>query len=410
MRDRGRHAIFIGYRREDSQDTAGRIYDRLVAAFGESEVFKDVDNLPIGTDFGRYILTLLPQCRIFLALIGPGWLDARDESGGRRIDNPSDWVRIEIETALGYSGLQVVPVLVNGARMPQVDELPASMQALARLNAAVVRRDPDFHADMTRIVAAMKERVRPDAVVFGSRRPVRGKSIRILLVSVALLVGVTIGAVNILPRTTLLEFIGAGELSPYLRENPEVLAKAVQEVNKELELRKRIEGDPRDYSIGAADAPITIVEFFDYRCSFSRAARPWLQEVVRQNPRTVRLVFKEFPILGAESLEASKAAIAARNQQRYLDLHNALMTRGKDLDSREIDNLARSVGIDVARMRLEMENEGVREHLQANHAIAAEANVQGTPAILIDGHWLRGWEPQQAEQLLADAKRRLEAQ
>lgn len=161
MAGTAKHAIFIGYRREDSQDTAGRIYDRLVAAFGEPDVFKDVDNLPIGTDFGDYILGLLPQCRVFLALIGPGWLDARDASGARRIDNPADWVRIEIETALKTPGLQVVPVLVNGARMPREDELPESLRRLARFNAAVVRRDPDFHVDMTRIVAALKDRVAP---------------------------------------------------------------------------------------------------------------------------------------------------------------------------------------------------------------------------------------------------------
>ena len=81
------NALFIGYRRDDTQDTAGRIYDRLVRAFGEKAVFKDVDNLPIGSDFGAHILGLLPRCRVFLALIGPDWLDAKDETGHRRLDD-----------------------------------------------------------------------------------------------------------------------------------------------------------------------------------------------------------------------------------------------------------------------------------------------------------------------------------
>lgn len=155
-----REAIFIGYRRDDTQDTAGRIYDRLAAAFGERAVFKDVDNLPIGTDFGEYILGLLPRCRVFLALIGPHWLEAKDETGQRRLDDPADWVRLELETAFATPGLQVVPVLVNGARMPRGDELPESLRRLPRLNAAVVRRDPDFNTDMARMVEALRASVR----------------------------------------------------------------------------------------------------------------------------------------------------------------------------------------------------------------------------------------------------------
>jgi formylglycine-generating enzyme required for sulfatase activity len=170
------NAIFIGYRRDDTQDTAGRVYDRLVAAFGEKAVFKDVDNLPIGTDFGDYILGLLPRCRVFLALIGPGWLDAKDETGRRRLDDPHDWVRIELETAFATPGLQIVPVLVNGARMPRSDELPESLRRLTRFNAAMVRRDPDFSTDMARMVEALRASVKSGALdlagLGGERKPV----------------------------------------------------------------------------------------------------------------------------------------------------------------------------------------------------------------------------------------------
>ena len=150
------HSIFIGYRRDDTADASGRVFDRLHREFGAGEVFKDVDNLPVGVDFGQHILTILPKCRVFLAMIGPGWIDVRDEGGLRRLDNPNDWVRIELETALATPGLQIVPVLINGAPMPREEMLPDSLRRLVRLNAAIVRRDPDFHKDMDKLIAALR--------------------------------------------------------------------------------------------------------------------------------------------------------------------------------------------------------------------------------------------------------------
>lgn len=156
----GREAIFIGYRRDDTADVAGRIYDALERKFGRERLFKDVDNLRPGADFGAYIQTVLPRCQVALILIGPHWLDARDEAGARRLDDPNDWVRIEIETALATPGLDVVPVLVNGARMPRSDELPESLRPLLRRHAAVIRRDPDFRDDVGKLSAALSESVK----------------------------------------------------------------------------------------------------------------------------------------------------------------------------------------------------------------------------------------------------------
>jgi hypothetical protein len=154
------HAVFIGYRREDTADVAGRIYDAFVHRFGRERIFKDVDNIRPGADFGQYIKTVLPKCRVFLALIGPNWVESRDETGARRIDNPHDWVRIEIETALATPRLEVVPVLVNGAHLPKPQELPASLRPLLRRNAAAIRRDPDFHDDVARLSDALQDSVR----------------------------------------------------------------------------------------------------------------------------------------------------------------------------------------------------------------------------------------------------------
>src|SRR5690606_33075208 len=88
-------------------------------------------------------------------LIGPNWAEARDAEGRRRLDDPADWVRIEIETALAQDGVHVVPVLINGAQLPRAEDLPESLRPLLRRNAAVVRRDPDFRDDVERLMRAL---------------------------------------------------------------------------------------------------------------------------------------------------------------------------------------------------------------------------------------------------------------
>lgn len=152
-------AIFIGYRRDDTADVAGRIYDAMAQRFGKQRVFKDVDNIGPGIDFGNYIKTVLPRCLVVLVLIGPNWLGSKDETGKRRLDDDHDWVRIEIETALATSGVLVVPILVNGARMPRGEEVPDSLTPLLRRNAAIIRRDPDFHDDVERLATAIRSSV-----------------------------------------------------------------------------------------------------------------------------------------------------------------------------------------------------------------------------------------------------------
>src|SRR5271166_6999964 len=107
--------IFLSYRREDSAGVAGRIYDRLRVPFGPDSVFFDVDSVPVGVDFQEHIESVLSQCDVFLAVIGPHWAGESDTD--RRIDNPEDWVRIEIETALRQH-LPVIPILIDHTRMP----------------------------------------------------------------------------------------------------------------------------------------------------------------------------------------------------------------------------------------------------------------------------------------------------
>ncbi len=138
---------------------AGRIYDAMSQRFGKQRVFKDVDNIGPGVDFGDYIKTVLPRCRVAIALIGPHRLESKDETGKRRLDDDHDWVRIEIETALATPGVLVAPVLVNGAQMPRGEEVPDSLKPLLRRNAAIIRRDPDFHDDLERLATAIRSSV-----------------------------------------------------------------------------------------------------------------------------------------------------------------------------------------------------------------------------------------------------------
>jgi hypothetical protein len=126
--------IFISYRRDDSRGYAGRLQGDLSRRYSEEHVFRDIE-IPPGADFGEYITSLVDKCNVVLAIIGPGWLDARDREGERRLDDPDDWVRLEIERALARDGVEVIPVLVDGARLPPREELPPSMLALRRRNA-----------------------------------------------------------------------------------------------------------------------------------------------------------------------------------------------------------------------------------------------------------------------------------
>jgi hypothetical protein len=127
------HAIFISYRRDDSEGQSGRLRDVLVRRFGEGSVFMDVADIVAGRDFREAIDKSVASCSVFLAVIGPSWLDAKDEAGLRRLDDPMDFVRLEIAGALKRR-IPVVPVLVHGARMPGSEELSDDLKELTYRN------------------------------------------------------------------------------------------------------------------------------------------------------------------------------------------------------------------------------------------------------------------------------------
>jgi hypothetical protein len=126
--------IFISYRRDETAYPAGWLFDRLAQHFGAGQVFKDVDSIELGDDFVQVITKAVGSCDVLLALIGNQWLTITDAQERRRLDDPDDFVRVEIEAALSRN-VRIIPILVDGARMPHADELPAGLAGLTRRQA-----------------------------------------------------------------------------------------------------------------------------------------------------------------------------------------------------------------------------------------------------------------------------------
>ncbi|UGY14349.1 TIR domain-containing protein [Bradyrhizobium septentrionale] len=148
--------IFVSYRRDDSAASAGRLCDRLKGEFGEDRVFIDVDNVPLGADFVKLIRERVKDCDTLLAVIGPQWLDIRDEHGSRRLEAPDDFVRVEIGTAL-QSNIPVVPILLEGAAIPRASILPDDLKPLTGLNALKLRNE-SFKQDVNKLIKQLRPR------------------------------------------------------------------------------------------------------------------------------------------------------------------------------------------------------------------------------------------------------------
>ena len=147
--------IFISYRRGEDQGFAGRLYDRLERTFRRQQLFMDVDSIAPGQDFVSVLEARVDECVVMLALIGRGWLSAVDAAGRRRLDNPDDFVRIEIAAGLSL-GKYVIPVLIDSAPIPRADELPEEIRPLARRNALRLTHDR-FKDNSLRLVRALKK-------------------------------------------------------------------------------------------------------------------------------------------------------------------------------------------------------------------------------------------------------------
>jgi hydrogenase large subunit len=179
--------IFISYRRDETQYPAAWLYDRLVAHFGKDQIFKDIDSIEPGDDFVEIITTAVTSCDVLLALIGKRWLTIVDENKNRRLDDPDDFVRLEIETALRRNVL-VIPILVEDARMPKAGDLPSSLVNLARRQSLELSSH-HFSYDLTKLLKVLnrsmaKRQAKPGAsektgMAFGSQRAVADRDVNL---------------------------------------------------------------------------------------------------------------------------------------------------------------------------------------------------------------------------------------
>lgn len=146
--------IFLSYRRQDSSSATGRLADRLEQHFGAHRVFRDYDSIVAGADFADAIRRAIGVSTVVLAVVGPDWLDIRNAEGQRRLDDPGDFVRLEIESAL-EAEVPVIPVLVEGARMPEAEALPESLRAFSRCQ-AVELAESRWRDDVERLIRQLQ--------------------------------------------------------------------------------------------------------------------------------------------------------------------------------------------------------------------------------------------------------------
>jgi protein-disulfide isomerase len=191
----------------------------------------------------------------------------------------------------------------------------------------------------------------------------------------------------------------------YLYKNPQVILEAVeryreQEREKQAEQasvvirqrKKDLFDDPTSPVVGDPTGDVTLVEFFDYRCPHCKRLAPSLAKLLKQDPK-VRVVYKEFPILGPQSVVAARAALAAKAQDRYQPFHDALMNANSPLSEEEIMKIATSVGVDTDRLKTDMKDPNIEEAIQKNYALAQAIGISGTPALIVDDELIPGEIP-----------------
>jgi hypothetical protein len=174
--------VFISYRRETSAGEARALFNDLVALLGQNSVFMDVDSIALGRDFRTVLQEILASCDVMLVLIGRGWADAKDEEGKTRLGNPSDFVRLEIETALKRD-IVVTPVLVQGAHLPTAEQLPAEISNLAYRNAFELSHNR-WESDVREMIRRLHLEKRRSGPV----SPPRNKVLRVWILVSALII------------------------------------------------------------------------------------------------------------------------------------------------------------------------------------------------------------------------------
>lgn len=204
----------------------------------------------------------------------------------------------------------------------------------------------------------------------------------------------------------------------YIISNPEIIEEALIELQRrarDRELRNfytsiednhdAIYADARDARIGPEDADIVIVEFVDYKCSYCRVASEWVDSVTERYGDRVQIIFKEYPVLGADSIEAARAALASLRQgtEAYRAFHHEMISASGPLPSSRIDSLAQLAGVDVARMREDMQDPEIMAQIGQVRSLGQVMGISGTPFFIVDGRVIPGANELGLEQALQAA-------
>jgi protein-disulfide isomerase len=181
----------------------------------------------------------------------------------------------------------------------------------------------------------------------------------------------------------------------YLIKNPDVMLEVLEAAKEKIrndaeaqrvaalsERRQEIFDDPNAPVVGNPQGDVTLVEFFDYRCPYCKQVAPAIQALVGED-KQLRIVYKEFPVLGPESVTASRAALAARKQGKYEALHRALITMKGQINDAAIFSAAQSAGLDVEKLKRDMQAPEIDRVLQANQQLAEALDIHGTPGFVI---------------------------
>lgn len=188
----------------------------------------------------------------------------------------------------------------------------------------------------------------------------------------------------------------------YLLRHPEVIVEAIEEYKRQSEGRQQIAAeqairdradelfsDPASPVGGNPDGDVVLVEFFDYRCGVCRRVHPVIEELLRTDPGLKR-VYKEWPILGPDSVFAARAALASRAQGKYVAFHHALMSAGRSLDPQTVMDIAREAGLDTNTLQRDMGDPEIEAAIGRNFALAEALHLNGTPSFVIGDTLLRG--------------------
>lgn len=229
------------------------------------------------------------------------------------------------------------------------------------------------------------------------------RSVGIFQILVVLIAGCSTTPKETQPTSALSQQVSDAAIERYIRAHPEVIIESIQalEAKREAEQKERqkvalkakqneLLHDPLSPVSGNPKGEITVVEFYDYRCGYCKKAAPAVTELQKVDSR-VRVVYKDFPILGESSELAAKAALASQLQGKHQVFHEALFASHGDMTKEEIFKIAVRVGLDAKRLEADMANPGWQAVIDKNRALAQELGISGTPGFIVGNELVPGW-------------------